>query len=300
MGCGRKVIPDLSRQCNAKGTFSKKKLFMQIDAIFLLIGVVLIKKSEMNALCKTLCDFWDSSIGKKLIVAVTGIMLVGFLIAHMAGNLLIFQGRESLNDYAYFLHHFLHGMGIWLFRVGLIVAFVLHIVATVSLTRQNRAARSEKYAHEATSRASLSSRYMIWSGLTVIAFVIFHLLHFTVRIDPDLASMKDPMDPSRHDAYGMVIAGFQNPVVVLFYIISISFLCSHLSHGIASIFQTLGFNSKKTRDPFHKLGLVISVVLWLGFLSIPFLALFDLIGDGEKDAPVPMEASVNTELLFRC
>lgn len=248
----------------------------------------------MNALCKTLCGFWNSSIGKKLIVAVTGIMLVGFLIAHMVGNLLIFQGRESLNDYAEFLHHFLHGWGIWLFRGGLIVAFVLHILATISLTIQNRAARTEKYAHEATTRASLSSRYMIWSGLTVIAFVIFHLLHFTVRIDPALASMKDPMDPSRHDAYGMVIAGFQNPVVVLFYIAAISFLCSHLSHGIASIFQTLGLRTEKTRDAIEKLGLVISIVLWLGFLSIPFLALFDVIGDGDtapKDTPVNVEVS---------
>lgn len=255
--------------------------------------VVLLKKPEMNALCKTLCDFWNSSIGKKLIVAVTGIMLVGFLVAHMVGNLLIFQGRGSMNDYAEFLHHFLHGWGIWLFRGGLILAFVLHILATVSLTIQNRAARTEKYAHEATSKASLSSRYMIWSGLTVIAFVIFHILHFTVRIDPDLAAMMDPLDPSRHDVYGMVIAGFQNPVVVLFYIVAISFLCSHLSHGIASIFQTLGLRSDKTRDPIQKLGLAVSLVLWLGFLSIPFFALFDMIGDGDPPAkadPVKVEA----------
>ncbi len=274
--------------------FRKRNFFSKIDANFLHIGVVLLKKPEMNALCKTLCGFWNSSIGKKLIVAVTGIMLVGFLIAHMVGNLLIFQGRESLNDYAEFLHHFLHGWGIWLFRGGLILAFVLHIIATVSLTMQNRAARTEKYAHEATNKASVSSRYMIWSGLTVIAFVIFHLLHFTVRIDPDLASMKDPLDPSRHDAYGMVVAGFQNPVVVLFYIVAISFLCSHLSHGIASIFQTLGLRTEKTRDAIHKLGLVISIVLWLGFLSIPFLALFDVIGDGDTPpgaAPVSVEVS---------
>ncbi len=133
----------------------------------------------------------------------------------------------------------------------------------------------------------------------MIAFVIFHLLHFTVRINPDLASMKDPMDPSRHDAYGMVIAGFQNPVVVLFYIAAISFLCSHLSHGIASIFQTLGLRTEKTRDAIEKLGLVISIVLWLGFLSIPFLALFDVIGDGDA-SPVPVEVNANAELSLRC
>lgn len=249
----------------------------------------------MNALGNTLCRFWNSSIGKKLVVAITGAMLVGFLIAHMVGNLLIYQGPKSMNDYAYFLHHFLHGWGIWIFRVGLIVAFVLHIVATVSLTIQNRAARSEKYACDTTVQASKSSRYMIWSGLTVIAFVIFHIFHFTIRIDPELAAMKDPADPSRHDVYGMVIAGFQNPAVVLFYIIAISFLCSHLSHGIASIFQTLGLRTEKTRETIKVAAIATSLILWLGFLSIPFLALTDVIGGKEvaKAKPIKLPAETN-------
>ncbi len=233
----------------------------------------------MNALGKTLCRFWNSSIGKKLIVAITGIMLVGFLLGHMAGNLLVFQGREDLNDYAEFLHHFVHGWGIWGARLGILTAFVLHILATVSLTCQNRAARDTQYACDATVQASLSSRIMIWSGLTVIAFVIFHIFHFTIRLDADLAAMKDPGNPDRHDVYGMVIAGFKNPLIVLFYMVAITFLCSHLSHGIASIFQTLGLRSERTKVPVKMLGLAVSVLLWLGFLSIPFFVVTGVLAD---------------------
>ncbi len=223
----------------------------------------------MNSLAKALAQFWKSSIGKKLVVGITGALLVLFLIGHMVGNLLIFQGREDLNEYAEFLHHLAHGWGIWVVRIGLLTAFVLHIVATVSLVRQNRAARESRYEFEETNVASKSSRIMIWSGLTVLAFVIFHILHFTVRIDKDLAGMVDPQHPDRHDVYGMVILGFQNLWVVLFYIVGISLLCSHLSHGIASIFQTLGMRSEETRDTTKKLGLAISVVLWAGFLITP-------------------------------
>lgn len=248
----------------------------------------------MNALVLSLIRFWNSSIGKKLIVAVTGIMLVGFLLGHMTGNLLIFQGRGPLNDYAEFLHHFLHGMGIWGARAGLIAAFVLHIVATVSLTRQNRAARSEAYAYEGTVQASRSSRIMIWSGLTVIAFVIFHIFHFTIRVDPDLAGMKDPLEPARHDVYGMVIVGFKNPFIVLFYILAISLLCSHLSHGIASIFQTLGLRTRKTRDGIQALAWVVTIILWLGFLAIPFSIAVGLLDDSAP-AAAPTTTATNID-----
>lgn len=244
----------------------------------------------MNSLGTTLLRFWNSSIGKKLIVAVTGIVLVGFLLSHMTGNLLVYQGREHLNDYAFFLHDFLHGWGVWLARLGLLTAFVLHIVATVSLTRQNRVARDSRYACDTTVQASRSSRIMIWSGLTVIAFVIFHIFHFTVRLDPVLAEMKDPADASRHDVYGMLIAGFKNPLIVLFYLVSISLLCSHLSHGIASIFQTLGLRSDKTRLPIQMIGLALSVILWVGFLSIPLLVVTGVLTDSDFPLMAPPEA----------
>jgi succinate dehydrogenase / fumarate reductase cytochrome b subunit len=210
----------------------------------------------------------------------------------MAGNLLIFQGREDINDYAEFLHHMLHGWGIWIFRLGLLGAFFLHIVATVSLVQLNRAARDTRYAFDATVQAPGSSRIMIWSGLTIVAFVVFHIFHFTVRVDPALASMKDPGNPARHDVYGMVIAGFQNPIVVIFYLVAISLLCSHLSHGIASVFQTLGLRTVKSRSAITNLSWGITILLWIGFLSIPILISTGALKDTEATAAskVPVAA----------
>lgn len=249
---------------------------------------------KMNSLGKALLQFWKSSIGKKWIVALTGLVLVGFLVAHMVGNLLLYQGREALNDYAYFLHHFLHGWGIWLARAVLLGSFVLHIATTIALVRQNRAARSSRYEHDATVQASRSSRIMIVSGLTVLGFVVFHIFHFTIRVDPDLAAMKVAGEPGKHDVYGMVIAGFQNPLVVLFYIVAISLLCSHLKHGIASLFQTLGMRSEKTRRSIDVLGVSVAIVLWLGFLSIPFLISVGAVDD-DAAATKPAEIAVSDE-----
>jgi len=252
---------------------------MNSSAIFLQRLGVMLTDSEMNALGNALLQIWKSSIGRKWIVALTGIVLVGFLVAHMGGNLLVFQGREALNDYAYFLHHFLHGWGIWAFRLVLLGAFVLHIAATISLVRENRAARDSRYACDATVQAPKSSRIMIWSGLTVLGFVVFHILHFTIPVNPNLAGLKDPLDPTRADVFGMVVKGFQNPLVVVFYIVAVSLLCSHLCHGVASIFQTLGLRTEKTRGAIHKLGLALALVLWLGFLAVPFLVSMGAVKD---------------------
>jgi len=128
---------------------------------------------------------------------------------------------------------------------------------------------------------------MIWSGLTILAFVVFHILHFTVRIDPALANLPDAAyaaahpGAERHDVYAMVIRGFQNPLVSLFYIVAITLLCSHLSHGIASIFQTLGLRSRRSAGFEQKIGWAVSIALWIGFLSIPFSVMTGCL----KDAP---------------
>ncbi|MFT7304432.1 MAG: succinate dehydrogenase / fumarate reductase cytochrome b subunit, partial [Akkermansiaceae bacterium] len=196
----------------------------------------------MSAFSCSPCAFVKSSIGRKIIVALTGLALVLFLAGHLSGNFLIFAGEEAFNDYAEFLHSFLHGAGVWIARLGLLACFFVHIWFTVLLTKENKAARP-KYAHNATVQAPKSSRIMIWSGLTIIAFVIFHILHFTVRTDAELATIGE-ISP-----WEMVIVGFQNPLVVIFYLISMTLLCSHLSHGVGSIFQTLGLRSKKTAGP---------------------------------------------------
>ena len=228
----------------------------------------------MNALTRCLDLYWSSSIGKKLIVAVTGIFLVLFLAGHLAGNLLIFAGPQAFNEYAYFLHHMLHGAGIWFARIGLLVIIVAHVAATIALTRQNKAAR-KNYEFDATIQASKSSRTMILSGLTILAFIVYHLLHFTVRAgneynNPELYSyMLDGEEV--HNAWKMVIDGFSPQVwyVSLFYIIAMTLLCSHLMHGVASIFQTLGWRTKKNAGLIKQASIAYSLIIWVGFVSIP-------------------------------
>ena len=226
----------------------------------------------MNALTRCLHLYWSSSIGKKLIVAITGIALVLFLAGHLAGNLVIFLGPEPFNEYAYMLHHMLHGAGIWGFRIGMLVIVVAHVAATIALTRQNKAAR-KSYEFETTIQATKSSRTMILSGLTILAFIVYHLLHFTVRAgneynDPELYSfMLDGKEV--HNAWKMVIDGFSVWYVTAFYVISMTLLCSHLWHGVGSIFQTLGLRTKRNASLIKHISIGYSLVIWVGFVSIP-------------------------------
>jgi succinate dehydrogenase / fumarate reductase cytochrome b subunit len=230
----------------------------------------------MNAITSSLAAIWTSSIGKKIIVALTGLFLVLFLAGHLVGNLLIFAGPELFNDYAYFLHHMIHGMGIWLFRAVMVVMLGAHIAATVSLTLQNRAAR-QPYECKAVIQASTASRTMILSGLTILVFFIYHILHFTARIGNEYDTLdryKETVMANgeplvRHNAWLMVVDGFGVWYVSLFYVLAMTLLCLHLSHGFASIFQTLGLRPKKSESAIKHLSLAYSAVIWLGFISIP-------------------------------
>ncbi len=224
----------------------------------------------MNALSRCLNTYWSSSIGKKIVVAVTGLVLVVFLAGHLSGNLLMYVGREAFNEYAAFLHSMLHGTGVWIARLVLFITLALHVIGTISLSRQNRASR-QAYEYKATIQASKSSRIMILSGLTILAFVIFHILHYTVRVDSNLAKIGE------EDPYEMVIVGFKSPLVVLFYVISMTLLCSHLSHGVASVFQTLGLRSKKAQGLIKQFSVVYSLVIWAGFISIPISVLLGFL-----------------------
>lgn len=226
----------------------------------------------MNALTRSITAYWTSSIGKKLVVALTGAFLVIFLAGHLAGNMLIYAGPDAFNEYAYLLHNMLHGAGVWIARIVLLGAFVLHILATISLTRQNRAARKQ-YEHKATIQASGSSRIMILSGLTIIAFVVYHILHFTARVgneynNPDIYTyLLDGKEV--HNAWLMVIHGFSWWPATLFYILAMVLLASHLTHGIQSIFQTLGWRSKKSANLIDTFAKGYTAVIFIGFISIP-------------------------------
>jgi succinate dehydrogenase / fumarate reductase cytochrome b subunit len=228
----------------------------------------------MNALARCLDTYWSSSIGKKLVVAITGIVLVLFLAGHLIGNLVVFLGAEPFNEYAYFLHHMLHGAGIWAFRAVMLVMIAAHIAATVALTRQNRAAR-QAYERKATLQASKSSRTMILSGLTILAFVIYHMLHFTARVGNEYNSLArykttiPGVEKEVHNAWLMVIDGFNWWPASVFYVIAMTLLCSHLMHGVGSIFQTLGFRSQKAAGLIKLISVGYSLFIWVGFVSIP-------------------------------
>ncbi len=227
------------------------------------------------------CRFWHSSIGKKIVVALTGAFLVVFLAGHLVGNLLIFQSSEAFNHYADFLHTMLHGWGIWLFRATMLVSLVLHIIATIQLTASNRIARPARYQKDATMVASRSSRMMIWSGLTILVFFVFHILHYTVRVQADLKQLAN-----FHQNWAMTVAGFQSIPVVLFYILAMGLLCSHLSHGVGSIFQTLGLRTKKTAFGIQIFSKAYAVVLFFGFISIPVSICFFGLGEQEMNETI--------------
>ena len=183
----------------------------------------------------------------------------------MTGNLLMFKGPEAINAYANWLHA--NPGLLWGARIVLILSTIAHIWAGILLTLENRAAREGGPAVDATRRASLSSRTMPYSGTVILAFLVFHLLHFTFR-QVALGGV-DFGD----NVYKMVIAGFTQPAVAVFYIVSLILLCLHLSHGISSVFQTLGLRNERWRS---RLDCVASLYAWivaLGFISIPLAVL---------------------------
>lgn len=214
--------------------------------------------------------FLSSSIGRKWLVALTGAALVGFVIGHLIGNLQVFLGPEPLNRYGAFLQ----GLGelLWVIRLGLLAAFVAHIFFTIQLTRENRRASPAKYAVTGYRRSTTASRTMIVSGLILLCFVIFHLLHFTAQtVDPSFKELHDAH--GRHDVYRMMIRGFSNVWASGFYIVGMFLLCQHLSHGIASFPQTLGLNSKRLEPTWKKLGPAMAWAIFAGYVSIPIAVL---------------------------
>ncbi|SKB04095.1 succinate dehydrogenase / fumarate reductase cytochrome b subunit [Prosthecobacter debontii] len=231
----------------------------------------------MSAVFDSVARFYSSSIGKKLLVALTGIVLVVFILGHMIGNLLVFAGPEAINEYGHMLQTSLHGAGVWIARLGLLAAVAIHIVATIQLTVANKAARKDAYGKQRFQVSSTSSRTMIWSGLTILAFIVYHLLHFTIRAgneynNPELYSYSLHGEEV-HNVYKMVIDGFSWWPASVFYVIAMVLLCSHLSHGVSSIFQTLGLATHKTWPLIQKLGKIFALVILVGNCSIPIAIL---------------------------
>ncbi len=220
-----------------------------------------------------LLRFLSSSIGRKWVVALTGLGLFGFVVGHLVGNLQVFLGWEAINRYGAFLQG--SGELLWIVRLGLLAMIVLHIVFTIKLRIENRGARDSRYAVKKYRATTLSARWMTLSGLMVLSFIIFHLLHFTVQvpnvnlISPALNFTEMHDAKARHDVYMMMIRGFQVPLISAFYLLGVGLLALHLNHGIMSMGQTLGLNTGKLRPLWEKGGPAFSWLIFLGYASIP-------------------------------
>lgn len=223
-----------------------------------------------------LVQFYRSTIGKKIIMAVTGLIGVGFVIGHMAGNLQAFVGRDKLNAYAALLHGPLAEL-LWLVRLVLIAAVVLHVLMAYQLTMRSRAARPVGYQQREPQVSTWASRTMRWGGVLLLVFIVLHILHFTTgQVDP--ARWHERLDTvGRHDIYGNLVASFHIWWVATFYVLAMIFLGLHLYHGAWSSVRTLGY-AKSSPHPLHRrIALVVAALVWLGFTIVPLGVIAGLI-----------------------
>ena len=222
-----------------------------------------------------------SSLGKKYVMAATGGVMVLFVLGHLAGNLQVFLGAEQINKYGDFLQSNLEI--IWPARLVLLGCVALHIWAAASLTRENLAARPVDYAAWEPTAASYASRTMVWSGVIVAVFIIYHLLHYTVMVQAvnlgltgqDFAGLHD--NAGRHDIYRMMILGFSNLWVSLFYVVGVGLLCLHLSHGASAMWQSLGWKKNSYAPLLDGVARWGSLAIFLGYISIPLAVLLKVI-----------------------
>jgi succinate dehydrogenase / fumarate reductase cytochrome b subunit len=211
--------------------------------------------------------FYGTSIGKKVVMAITGLVLFGYVIGHVLGNLQVFMGASQLNEYAAMLKA--NAALLWGVRIVLLVSVILHIVAAVQLTRMNWRSRPDGYYYKDVIQADYAARTMRWSGVIIAVFVIYHLLHLTTgTVHPQFDA---------HDVYRNVIIGFRVWPVALFYTIAMVALAFHLWHGIWSMFQTLSLVNPKSDKIIHRLAAIATLAIAIGFISIPMAVLAGLI-----------------------
>jgi succinate dehydrogenase / fumarate reductase cytochrome b subunit len=229
---------------------------------------------------KSIVRLVTSSLGKKFLMALTGIILAGFVLGHMCGNLQVFLAPHWINSYAHHLQSLPYGL-LWVVRAVMLAAVLIHAVTAVSLARENKAARPETYRKDATVQASLSSRTMIYSGIFLFAFIIFHIFHYTVKnmYGLDAYMINDlghgPLEHAVPNVYAIMYMGFSVWYISLVYLVAVFCLCSHLSHGVASIFQSLGLRNEIWRYRLEAFSKAYGIIVFLGFASIPVCVLLD-------------------------
>lgn len=233
---------------------------------------------------KLLQRLFESSLGKKYLMAFTGLALFGFVCGHMVGNLQFFLGAEAINRYAHFLQS--NKELLYLVRLVMLSMVGLHIWSAVRLTLENRAARPMTYEGAKFPGATYASRTMIWSGLIIASFVVFHLLHYTVK-SPAVTLLGKDIGGFQYDLHGkmvpdvfrMMVLGFSQPLVSLFYVVAVWLLCLHLGHGVGAMFQSLGLKTKAWGELINRFGLVVGCVVAIGYTTIPVAV---LLGFGKE------------------
>jgi succinate dehydrogenase / fumarate reductase cytochrome b subunit len=226
-------------------------------------------------------NLFTSSLGKKFIMAVTGMALFLFVLLHLLGNLQVFLGWEAINRYGNLLQT--NTEILWPARILLLILVTLHIWSALQLSAENRAARPRPYAHYEVMAASYASRTMLMSGLIILAFIIYHLLHFTIQVPGinlagrNFAELRDANH--QHDVFAMMVIGFRSPVVSAFYSIGMFLLFLHLSHGVGAMFQSLGWKNPAYAPRIARFASVVSWLIFLGYISIP-IAIYMGYGQG--------------------
>lgn len=220
--------------------------------------------------------FYAAPLGKKAVMAATGVVLFAYVLGHLLGNLQIYASDpDRINRYAAFLHSPGNAGPLWIIRAFLMACVVLHITASVQLWLQNRAARPEGYRKKDDVPASYAARTMIWSGPIVGAFIVFHVMHLTAGAVLPLQDVSG--DPTTPNVRANVIAGFQHPAVSAFYILAMGLLCLHLFHGLWSMFQSVGVSHPRYTPLLKKLAAVLAFVVLLGNISIPIAVMAGLL-----------------------
>jgi len=216
---------------------------------------------------------WNSTIGLKLLMALTGLGMVGFVLVHMSGHLKMFEGRDAYNDYAAFLQ----GLGglKWVARLGLLAILGVHVACAVKLSARNASARPSRYEGLKHQASTPWGRSMLLTGFVILAFLAFHLSHFTAELVFYDSSL---MDPDGHrDVYTNFVLSFQNPLITLTYLLSVLAVSLHLSHAVSSMFRTLGLARGRFDGPLMKVGPGLAIATGLGFAVVPLACLLGLI-----------------------
>lgn len=208
-------------------------------------------------------------------MAITGLLMGIFAIAHMAGHLIMFAGQKAYNDYA----HTLQSMGVlkWVVRGGLLFLLLAHFLSAFSLTAQNRDARPNQYVRFKPIRTSVSARYMLATGLAMFVFLTLHIFHFTVKLVPNPYFSPEMNVGGIPDVYNAFVFSFLNPIFLAIYLLAMLFLCMHLGHGLSSAFQSLGWKHPKYDPLIARLGPWLAVVLFLGFCAPPIAVVAGVI-----------------------